>query len=138
MPAIDLDAAVSAYWSGMRVGVSDADVVAAWSAAADAVWKDELYVTEHDDATHAAFLFNSGHMRMTVCECALLVAPVWNRTTYFLTLVLEETHGLNLGWALHTRTLDATWGEGWMQPSFGSDALRNWRDFERLRPAREA
>jgi len=33
----------------------------------------------------------------------------------------------------HTRTLDATWGEGWMQPSFGSDAVRNWSDFERLR-----
>ena len=37
MPAIDLDAAVATYWSGMRVGVTDADVVAAWTAAADAV-----------------------------------------------------------------------------------------------------
>ena len=29
MSAIDLDAAVATYWSGMRVGVTDADVVAA-------------------------------------------------------------------------------------------------------------
>jgi hypothetical protein len=90
-------------------------------------------VRAQDGTTVASFLFNSGQMRMTVCECALLVAPVWNGTTYFLTAVLEAQAGLNLGWALHTRTLDATWGEGWMQPSFGSEAVRSWRDFERLR-----
>jgi hypothetical protein len=130
---IDLDAAVGAYWSGMRVGVTDADIVAAWAAAADAVWKDERYVEQRDGATVASFLFNSGHVRTSVCECALLVPPVWNRTTYFLTVVLEESYGLNLGWALHTRTLDATWGDGWSNPSFGQQALRDWRNFEQLR-----
>ena len=124
---IDLEAAVATYWSGMRVGVTDADIVAAWTAAAGAVWKDELYVERRDGATQASFLFNSGHVRMSVCECALLVAPVWNRTTYFLTVVLEEAHGLNLGWALHTRTLDATWGDGWWNPSFGQEAIRDWK-----------
>jgi len=133
MTAIDLNAAVATYWSGMRVGVTETGIVAAWTAAAEAIWKDELYVDERDGATVASFLFNSGHVRMTVCACALLVAPVWDRTTYFLTAVLEAADGLNLGWALHTRTLDATWGEGWTQPSFGSDAVRNWSDFERLR-----
>jgi hypothetical protein len=131
--AIDLDAAVAVYWSSMRVGVSDADVVAAWSAAAEAVWKDELHVDRRDGATFADFLANSGHARMTVCRCALLVPPVWNETTYFLTVVLEESFGLSLGWAMHTRTLDTTWGEGWMNPSFGQQALHYWRDFEGLR-----
>ena len=130
---IDLEAAAAAYWSDMRVGVTDADIVAAWTAAAGAVWKDELYVEQRDGATVAGFLFNSGQVRMSVCECALLVAPVWNRTTYFLTVVLEEAYGLNLGWAMHTRTLDATWGDGWSNPSFGQEALRSWRDFEQLR-----
>jgi hypothetical protein len=130
---IDLEAAVATYWSSMRVGVTDADVVTAWTAAADAVWTDELYVDQRDGATYASFLFNSGHVRMSVCECALLVAPVWNQTTYFLTVVLEEAYGLNLGWAMHTRTLDATWGEGWLNPSFGQEAVRSWSEFERLR-----
>src|SRR4051812_12979456 len=133
MPAIDLDAAVATYWSDMRVGVSDADVVAAWTAAADAVWKDELYVTHGDGATWVSFLANSGHARMTVCECALLVPPAWDQTTYFLTVVLEEAFGLNLGWAMHTRTLDATWGEGWLNPTFGQEATRKWLDWEGLR-----
>ena len=88
---------------------------------------------ERDGATCASFLFNSGHVRTTVCECALLVPPVWNRTTYFLTVVSEDSYGLNLGWALHTRTLDATWGDGWTNPSFGQEALRDWRNFEQLR-----
>jgi hypothetical protein len=65
MSAIDLDAAVATYWSSMRVGVSDADIVAAWSAAAGAVWKDELYVADRDGATCASFLANSGQARMT-------------------------------------------------------------------------
>ena len=133
MPALDLDAAVATYWSPMRVGVTDADVVTAWTAAADAVWKDEVHVQPRDGVLHAGFLFNSGHARMEVCECALLVAPVWNRTTYFLTVVRQQSFGLNLGWALHTRTLDATWGEGWMNPSFGEEAKRNWAAFERVR-----
>jgi len=30
----------------MRVGMTDADVVAAWTAAADTVWKDELCVKQ--------------------------------------------------------------------------------------------
>ncbi len=130
MPALDLEAAVATYWSPMRVGVTDADIVAAWTAAADAVWKDEVHVLERDGVLHAGFLFNSGHVRMEVCECALLVAPVRNRTTYFLTAVLEGSFDLNLGWALHTRTLDATWGEGWMNPSFGEQARRDWTSFE--------
>ena len=70
---------------------------------------------------------------MSVCECALLDVPVSGRTTNFLTVVLEPSSGLNLGWALHTRTLDATWGDGWLNPSFGQEAVRNWSDFERLR-----
>ena len=135
MPALDLEAAVATYWSSMRVGVTDADIVAAWTAAADGVWKDEVHVAERDGVLYAGFLFNSGHMRMTVCECALLVPPVWNRTTYFMTVVLEASLDLNLGWALHTRTLDATWGEGWLNPTFGADARRNWTSFERLRGA---
>ena len=133
MPALDLDAAVATYWSPMRVGVSDADIVAAWTAAADAVWKDEMYLAQREGTPVVSFLANSGHARMTVCECGLLVPPVWNRTTYFLTVVLEESFGLNLGWALHTRTLDAAWGEGWSNPSFGESALRDWTSFERLR-----
>jgi hypothetical protein len=133
MPELDLDTAVATYWSDMRVGVTDADIVAAWTAAAGAVWKDELYVTESDGVTRASFLFNSGHVRMSVCECALLVAPVWGPTTNFLTVVVEESFGLNLGWALHTRTLDATWGAGWYNPSFGAEAVRSWTSFERLR-----
>ena len=135
MPPFDLEAAVATYWSPMRVGVTDADVAAAWTAAADRVWKDEVHVAERDGVPHAGFLFNSGHMRMTVCECALLVAPVWNGTTYFMTVVLEASLDFNLGWALHTRTLDATWGEGWLNPFFGADARRNWASFERLRGA---
>ena len=50
--------------------------------------------------------------------------------THFLTVVSEESFGLNLGWALHTRTLDATWGEGWPNPSFGAEALRSWTSFQ--------
>jgi hypothetical protein len=133
MLSVDLDAAVATYWSDMRVDVSDADIVAAWSAAADAVWKDELYVSQRDGATRASFLANSGHARMGVCECALLVPPVWNQTTHFLTVVVEDSFGLNLGWAMHTRTLDATWGEGWLNPTFGNEATRKWLDWEGLR-----
>ncbi|HWK29985.1 MAG TPA: hypothetical protein VNS09_25675 [Solirubrobacter sp.] len=121
MPAIDLDAAIGTYWSEVRVGVTGADVAAAWSAAAQAVWKDEVHVDQRDGATRASFLANSGQARMTVCECALLVAPA-----QFLTVVLEQVLGLNLGWAIHTRTLDATWGEDWPNPSFGERALRDW------------
>lgn len=121
-----LDAAVATYWSLMRVGVTGDDVVAAWTAAASAVWKDELYV----DGGRASFLANSGHARITVCECALLVAPPGG-TTHFLTAVLEESFGLNLGWALHTRTLDAAYGEGWPNPSFGGEAVRSWTSFNR-------
>src|SRR5262245_9026198 len=106
MSAFDLDAAVATYWSMTRAGT---DVVRAWTQAAHAIWKDELYVQDG----RASFLANSGHARMTVCECVLLARP-----THFLTVVLEASFGLNLGWALHTRTLDATWGEGWPNPSF--------------------
>ena len=113
----------------MRVGVSDADIVAAWSAAAEAVWKDELYVAERDGVTCASFLANSGQMRMTVCECALLVGPVAGATTHFMTVVSEESFGLGLGWAMHTRTLDATWGDGWSNPYFGEAARHYWSQF---------
>ena len=129
MSTIDLDAAVAVYWSSMRVGVSGTDIVAAWSATAGAVWKDELYVAERDGATWASFLANSGHMRMEVCECALLVGQASGPTTDFLTVVSSESFGLGLGWAMHTRTLDATWGEGWSNPHFGEAARHYWSQF---------
>jgi hypothetical protein len=109
----------------MRVSDTEAGIVSAWSAAAHAAWKDEVYV----DDRRASFLANSGHARMTVCECVLLVAPIATGVPHFLTVVLEASLDLNLGWALHTRTLDATWGDGWPNPSFGADAVRNWSSF---------
>jgi hypothetical protein len=121
----DLDAAISTYWSLLRVGVSEADVATAWAAAAEAVWKDELYVADG----RASFLFNSGQVRMTVCECTLRTATLATGVPHFLTVVLEESFGLNLGWALHTRTLDAISGAGWENPSFGAEALRSWTSF---------
>jgi hypothetical protein len=123
MPAVDLDAAVATYWSLLRVGVTEADVTAAWTAAAGAVWKDEVHVADG----RASFLFNSGHVRMTVCECALLVATLTTGVTHFLTVTADAS--LDLGWALHTRTLDATWGDGWSNPSFGAEARRSWASF---------
>ena len=70
---LDRDSTKAIYWSSTRVGVTDASVAEAWSQAAEASWRDELYVTERDDVTWAGFLFNSGDVRMTVCECALLI-----------------------------------------------------------------
>lgn len=131
MRDIDVDTAVGTYWSLNRVGVFPEDIVAAWSQAAEAVWKDECHVTSRGGVTCADFLFNSGHVRMTVARCALRVAPLATGTSHFLTVVTFEIFGLNLGWALHTRTLDATWGEDWMNPTFGEQAVRKWENFER-------
>ncbi|MBE2315011.1 hypothetical protein DVA67_003430 [Solirubrobacter sp. CPCC 204708] len=125
---MSLTSAEATFWSSLPVGVTDAQVVAAWAAAANDVWRDETHVADG----HAEFLFNSGHVRTTVAECVLLVAPVWT-TTDFLTAVTKTSFGLNLGWALHTRTLDALTGGRWENPLFGEQAVRRWSEREQLR-----
>ena len=129
--APDPSGAVAAYWSHLRLGISAGDVEAAWAAAAEQVWNDERYVARGASATRATFLFNSGHVRFTVCECVLHVAP-FGDTTHFLTAVLEATAGLDLGWAIHTRTLDTVWGPGWPNPAFGERAHDSWSQYVRL------
>jgi hypothetical protein len=135
---LHLAAAEATYWSSTPVGVTAADIRAAWAAAAGEVWKDEVHVDEAHQLTRAEFLFNSGHVRMTVCECVLLVAPVLGNTTHFLTAVVGKPSGPELGWALHTRTLDALEPGGWANPSFGEQARRSWTDRESLRRRAQA
>jgi hypothetical protein len=129
---LHLASAEATYWSSTPVGVSDSDIATAWTAATSDVWKDEVHITVEDGHTRAAFLFNSGQVRMSVCECVLVVGPVWT-TAHFLTAVMEEAYGLNLGWALHTRTLDAVTDGNWSNPYFGEAAVRYWTEREQLR-----
>jgi hypothetical protein len=57
------------------------------------------------------------------------VAIYWSDTRVGVSQADAESFGLNLGWAMHTRTLDAIWPEGWMNPSFGEQALHYWSQF---------
>jgi hypothetical protein len=113
------------YWSSLPKGVTDAQVAEAWAAAAHDVWKDETFVADG----RAEFVFNSGHVRTTVAECVLRVAPVWV-TTHFLTT--STSSGVDLGWAVHTRTLDRL-DPDWDNPVFGEEAVRRWSEREHLR-----
>ncbi|MEA2171390.1 MAG: hypothetical protein QOF76_4690 [Solirubrobacteraceae bacterium] len=125
----DIGGAVATYWSMLPVAVTGAQVVAAWSAAAGQVWKDELYVVDEDAAVWADFLFNSGQVRMTVCECALLVPRGDGPATHALTVVADAQADLNLGWALHTRMLEAVCGADWANPTSGARAVESWTSF---------
>ena len=126
MAELDLAAAPGKYWSSSRAGVPPEEVIEAWAAAAHATWRDETYVTSEAGGAQADFLYNSGHVRFGVCECVLLTAPAWNGGTRFLTVVTRVTADLNLGWSVHTRTLDQVWGTGWPNPYYGEHALRMW------------
>ena len=120
--------AEATFWSPLPVGVTDTQVAEAWAAAARDVWRDETVVADG----RAEFVFNRGHVRATVAECVLLVAPVWE-TTHFLTAVTQASQGLHLGWAVHTRTLDALTGGRWENPAFGEQAVARWTERETLR-----
>ena len=126
MRELDLDSAVGTFWSLTIAGATVDGIVEAWSAAADEAWKDELHVEQRNGATWASFVFNSGQVRMTVCECVLLVSERNFGIPHYLTAVTSASFGVNLGWMLHVRAGQAVCGQYWANPSFDDDARRKW------------
>ena len=132
MRELDLENAIGTYWSMAYVGVTEADIERAWLTATESVWRDEVYVDRADGVTWADLLYNSGHVRMPICVCALLTRPPrYGGAPHFLTVVTEAGSDLNIGWAIHTRTLDTVCADPpWSNPRFGQEALRQWRTFQ--------